>query len=405
MYQAILRVAFDDPSMNFDVTSTPYPIYQKFKDLEEAASAYDYVFMTAIALALIPCVMIQFILQERELALKHQQLLSGMSLAGYWGSNIIFDIIMAYIPILLIILLTFLFDKNYDGVWVLFLLYPLAIVPYTYVWSFLFRSDINAQIFTLFQHFVAGGLLVSVVFCLQLVPETMKVGDALRWACTVFPTFCVAHGILFSSSSKLLVDSRAASTVETKDHEIIVIPRTIPPGIWDWYNLKGDAAILIGHFVLGMILLTLIELEVYSLFDWCPKLGTRSSGGAGAGPKLVKDDDVLNEERRVAAQSGDKGTENLTLVESERALLDSAVSGAKDPNHKDCIRVHNFQKEYDTFCGAPIKAVHQASFGLDYGECFALLGVNGAGKSTTFKSLTRDITPTTGEITVQGFNI
>jgi len=62
MYQAILRVAFDDPNMNFDVTSTPFPIYQKFKDLEEAASAYDYVFMTAIALALIPCVMIQFVL-------------------------------------------------------------------------------------------------------------------------------------------------------------------------------------------------------------------------------------------------------------------------------------------------------------------------------------------------------
>jgi len=62
MYQAILRVALDDPDMNFDVTSTPYPIYQKFKDIEEAASAYDYVFMTAIALALIPCVMIQFIL-------------------------------------------------------------------------------------------------------------------------------------------------------------------------------------------------------------------------------------------------------------------------------------------------------------------------------------------------------
>lgn len=56
-------------------------------------------------------------------------------------------------------------------------------------------------------------------------------------------------------------------------------------------------------------------------------------------------------------------------------------------------------------CGAPIKAVKRASFGLDYGECFALLGVNGAGKSTTFKSLTRDIQPTTGEITIQGFDI
>ena len=130
--------------MNFDVTSTPYPIYYKFKELEEAGKAYDFVFMTAIAMALIPCVMIQFILQERECQLKHQQLLSGMSLAGYWGSNVIFDMIMAYIPVLLIILLTFLFDKMYPGVWLLFLLYPLAIVPYTYVWSFAFTSDINA---------------------------------------------------------------------------------------------------------------------------------------------------------------------------------------------------------------------------------------------------------------------
>lgn len=47
----------------------------------------------------------------------------------------------------------------------------------------------------------------------------------------------------------------------------------------------------------------------------------------------------------------------------------------------------------------------KVSFGVDYGECFALLGVNGAGKSTTFKTLTRDILPTTGEITINGFNV
>ncbi len=50
-------------------------------------------------------------------------------------------------------------------------------------------------------------------------------------------------------------------------------------------------------------------------------------------------------------------------------------------------------------------AVEKASFGLDYGECFALLGVNGAGKSTTFKSLTYDIEPTAGEITINGLDI
>ena len=230
--------------------------------------------MIAIAMALIPCATIQFILQERETQLKHQQLLSGMSLAGYWGSNLIFDIIMAYIPILLIILLTFLFDKNYEGVWLLFLLYPLAIVPYTYVWSFAFSSDINAQIFTLFLHFIAGGLGCIVVFVMQYLPVTMPVGDALRWALTIFPTYCVTHGILFSSSSTLLVSSR----LEDITSDGVIIPRKIPPEIWAWYNLGGDCMILLMHFVFNLIVLVLIELEVYTLFDWCPCIRFRSAG-------------------------------------------------------------------------------------------------------------------------------
>ena len=64
----------------------------------------------------------------------------------------------------------------------------------------------------------------------------------------------------------------------------------------------------------------------------------------------------------------------------------------------DVIRVFDFRKAYTKLCSRPFLAVERISFGLDYGECFALLGVNGAGKSTTFKSLTRDIVPTNGEV-------
>ena len=67
-----------------------------------------------------------------------------MSLAGYWASNITFDILMAYIPMGLIIILTFIFNQQYEGIWILFLLFPPAIVPFTYVTSFIFKSDINA---------------------------------------------------------------------------------------------------------------------------------------------------------------------------------------------------------------------------------------------------------------------
>ena len=34
-----------------------------------------------------------------------------------------------------------------------------------------------------------------------------------------------------------------------------------------------------------------------------------------------------------------------------------------------------------------------------------MLGVNGAGKSTTFKNLTNELAPTSGSITVKGFDV
>ena len=89
------------------------------------------------------------------------------------------------------------------------------------------------------------------------------------------------------------------------------------------------------------------------------------------------DDDVLEEERRVEAAS---------------------------PNDMK-VRVNKFRKVYKPAFRSQLVAVERTSFGLEYGECFALLGVNGAGKSTTFKSLTNDIVATSGEITVSGMDI
>ena len=50
-------------------------------------------------------------------------------------------------------------------------------------------------------------------------------------------------------------------------------------------------------------------------------------------------------------------------------------------------------------------AVSDLSFALQCGDCFALLGVNGAGKSTTFKTLTREVQPTDGKIFIGGYDI
>jgi ABC-2 type transport system ATP-binding protein len=58
-----------------------------------------------------------------------------------------------------------------------------------------------------------------------------------------------------------------------------------------------------------------------------------------------------------------------------------------------------FSSEKDT-----IKAVDDISFDIDDGELVGYIGQNGAGKSTTIKMLTGILTPTSGEITVNGLS-
>lgn len=75
---------------------------------------------------------------------------------------------------------------------------------------------------------------------------------------------------------------------------------------------------------------------------------------------------------------------------------------------RDNIHISNFTKEYLTTqgcCPKNYRAVNNLSFGLKTGESFALLGVNGAGKSTTFKALTNSVIPTSGEIWIGKYNL
>jgi len=144
MYESILRTAMNDPNFNFTVTTEPFPVFWIFKEREKAGNAFDFAFMVGIGLSLIPTVIVSFILKEREDNLKHMQLISGMNKCGYWISNTIADIIKAYLPVLCIIVLTWIFNTNYEGVWVLYLLFPPAIVMFAYTFTFFFKSETSA---------------------------------------------------------------------------------------------------------------------------------------------------------------------------------------------------------------------------------------------------------------------
>ena len=64
------------------------------------------------------------------------------------------------------------------------------------------------------------------------------------------------------------------------------------------------------------------------------------------------------------------------------------------------VEIKDLRKEF-----GPILAVDGVSFTLGEGEVIGFLGPNGAGKSTTMKMITGFLTPTSGTVRINGFDI
>lgn len=64
------------------------------------------------------------------------------------------------------------------------------------------------------------------------------------------------------------------------------------------------------------------------------------------------------------------------------------------------LSVHNLSRSFDGK-----KAIHNLNFKIHRGEVVALLGTNGAGKSTTLNVITGNLKPDTGKVNISGLDI
>ena len=188
MYQAILK-NIKGSSFSYKMVNDPMPIVQIYKNKNKQISGYFITFVLGIALALIPGSIIGFLLYERINSLVHQQIISGMNKLSYWLSNFVYDIIKAFVPCIVAIIFLYVFNLSLDFAWLLLLLLPTALVPYTYLTSFLFNDEVAAQNFTIIHNFLIGGLLPIVMEVLRLISSTQKIGDGLIWLPRFIPVY------------------------------------------------------------------------------------------------------------------------------------------------------------------------------------------------------------------------
>ena len=169
VHQAFLQVLSN--TSNAKIITRNYPLPPTYKQETQTAkiSAFIAALFCMIACCFIPASFAVFIVKEREVKAKHQQIISGVNIYAYWCSSFIWDI-LSYIPTALLIYVAMIafdisaYTKGSSAFAVIYLLmlFGPSTAAMTYLLSFLFVNHSTAQVVVMFFNFFTGLCLVVV---------------------------------------------------------------------------------------------------------------------------------------------------------------------------------------------------------------------------------------------------
>jgi ABC-type multidrug transport system ATPase subunit len=203
VHQSFLQVLAN--SEDAKITVRNYPLPRTFQQNSESASANAFAasLFFMIACCFIPASFATFVVKEREVKAKHQQIISGVSLSAYWLSTFVWDCVSYSLTAALIIAVIFAYgiDSYTTGdagaaAALLFILFGPSIAAFTYLISYAFSSHSTAQIMVMFINFLTGLCLMVVSFVLTNISTTSALNLQLRYLFRLFPSFCLGDGLL-----------------------------------------------------------------------------------------------------------------------------------------------------------------------------------------------------------------
>jgi len=150
---------------------------------------------------------------------------------------------------------------------------------------------------------------------------------------------------------------------------------------WESNGIGRMLFFLTGQFFIYSVILLAAQSEIFHSIIQRARRALSAS----------KEIEILEHERTCLVQEDND-------VAIERSKLANSDIAALCKNNK--VIVSELTK-----CYGNNLAVNRISLGIPKGECFGLLGVNGAGKTSTFKMLTGDETITSGFGFLNGFNV
>ncbi|XP_076143257.1 phospholipid-transporting ATPase ABCA1b [Alosa pseudoharengus] len=369
MSNGILRAnlpAGKDPA-SFGITVHNHPLNLTKEQVSQVAlvtTSVDVLVSICVifAMSFVPASFVVFLIQERINKAKHMQFISGVQPLLYWLATFVWDMCNYFVPATLVIIIFVCFQQeayvsstNLPVLALLLLLYGWSITPLMYPASFFFNIPSTAYVVLTSVNILIGinGSISTFVLELFGNNEIGGINDVLKNVFLIFPHFCLGRGLIDMVKNQAMADAL----------ERFGENRFRSPLDWDMVGKN-----LFAMAVEGAVFFIITILIQYRFFF------KPSSMSVKLRPVREEDEDVARERHRI-------------------------VSGA---GQGDILELRQLTKVYKK---KQKPAVDRLCVGIPPGECFGLLGVNGAGKTSTFKMLTGDSPVTSGEAFLAGKSI
>ena len=435
-----LNQIFKKHNIKFNYVHYPLPTTNDNKSNSKALNNFCLVFFVSIAFSLIPANFISSIVSERINNSKHLMRISGVSIFAYWLINFFFELIKYYCTGGICLLLLWAFDFVPSYLYIIYLLYGPSMISITYFFSFLFNSEASAQNFIILFNLVIGSLGSTVVIMLRSLKRSTNAAKIAAFIFRIIPSFSFGYGYNLLLNGKLIMFIDYSIEYLTKPNSLKIA-----------LEYAGSDALYLGSiFVVYLIIVVIFEFYAYSFSEVEDGLIEQKNdkkldknvqieidkvnqdenkkfekeidinNGRGSSEKLDLND--LNDLNCVndiipinTSTSHNKRNRNKAKIYNQNNILLESNKTLNNENENEnnlqqinySVKIKNMQKIYNnnSCISKPIIGVKNISFTVENGECFGLLGLNGAGKTTIFKAITKEHAPTHGSIYVKGLNI
>ncbi|XP_075742280.1 phospholipid-transporting ATPase ABCA3 [Rhipicephalus microplus] len=399
---ALLRTLSNSPKARITTTAPFYRI--KAPGLEEASKdekpssssvALFWVTLPQAVLGLTVSTMAIFPVAEKNSGALELQLMTGVSGPLYVCSHFLFDLLVQYLLPFGASFTMYAFgyetDINLVGFVALYLVL-LSFAPVAILWPYLLSGVLQTEgsAFTVtLALFVIGGPVTWVLYMLSLVevsyPRLVRAAFML-----LSPPFALAQAAITAVMEgkigyfcSIHSDKKSRARVSAPVKQNLRLPARgetfLRVGFDKKINYEEEDPCSVSffsmseHSVLPDILLLVVEgLVLFVIL---------SLVHSGYGLSLRKIIDAVH-------GAPPRGSENALDedVKTERELVEHLAKTGASPELERLgytLVAHDLSKWFGSF-----QAVKGTSVAIRRGECFGLLGVNGAGKSTTFQMLT-----------------